>query len=289
MNGSADLSQADDAEGAAGQRKKPGQPLLAPSLQADQQSRPFDSYEQFNADEPYSSYEDAAFRRARNRSPSSRAFLFVMLTALNTTVASILSVIITLGVVRRDRSDVEPQYTPAVVRSEPTTTPVAIQRINLRPIGSPDQPLRLEPHKAAQLSLQFEPEEAAKEPFILALSNAPAGTTLSGATQISSDTWFLSASSANRLEIALPEPSTSVFEITLVLRHTDGLLAAQTKAWIAVPPPAGQLPADLNIDDAAAKDLAAQELFEEFVKWSHRAPGAPNRKRGPGHRGKTGL
>jgi hypothetical protein len=48
-----------------------------------------------DADELY----DTAFRRARNRTPSSRAFLFVMLTALNTAVASILSVIITLGVV----------------------------------------------------------------------------------------------------------------------------------------------------------------------------------------------
>jgi hypothetical protein len=226
------------------------------TLQADQQRRPFDSYERFDTDEPYNSYEDAAFRRARNRTPSSRAFLFVMLTALNTTVASILSVIITLGVVRRD---VQPQDAPVVVRSEPTTPHIAIQRINPGPIGSPNQPLRLEPHKPAKLSLQIEPEEAANEPFILALSNAPAGTMLSGATQIGSDTWFLSPSSADRLEIALPEWSFSVFEITLVLRHTDGLVAAQTKAWIAVPPPA-----------------EATQLFEEFLKWKRRATGAPN-------------
>jgi hypothetical protein len=211
-----------------------------------------------DADEPYDYYEDAAFRRARNRTPSSRAFLFVIVTALNTTVASILSVIVTLGVVRQERSDVQPQDAPVVVRSEPTTPHVAIQRINLGPIGSPNRPLRLEPHKPAQLSLQIEPEEAANEPFILTLSNAPAGTMLSGATQISLDTWLLSPNSADTLEIALPEWSTSVFEITLVLRRTDGLVAARTKAWIAVPPPAGRLAADPKIGAATAKDLVAR-------------------------------
>jgi hypothetical protein len=272
MNRSADLSQAEDAERHLGQRKEPGRPpLVSYAPQADQQRRPFDSYERFDADEPYDSYGDAAFRRARNRTPSSRAFLFVMLTALNTTVASILSVIITLGVVRRERSDVQPQEAPVVVRSEPMTPHVAIQRINLGPIGSPDLPLRLEPHKPAQLSLQIEPEAAANEPFILALSNAPAGTMLSGATQISSDTWFLSPSSADRLEIALPEWSTSVFEISLVLRHTDGSVAAQNKAWIAVPPPA-----------------EVGQLFEEFLKWTRRSTGVPNAERHSGQRKKPG-
>ena len=231
--------------------------------QADQQSRPFEPYERFDPGEPYDPYDYAAFHRARNRTPNSKAFLFVMLTALNTTVASILSVIITLGVVRREQSDAQPRLTPAVVRSEPTTpSHAAIRRINLGPIGSPDQPLRLEPHKPAQLSLRIEPEEAANEPFILALSNAPAGTILSGATQISSDTWFLSPSSAGRLEIALPEWSTAVFEINLVLRYTDGLVAAQTKAWITVPPP----------EDQASE---GEVLFEQFLGWSRRkrAPG----------------
>lgn len=255
MSRSADLSQGEDAEGHLGQRKRPGHPpLVSYTSQPDQQRRPFNSYERFDADETYDTYEYAAFRRARNGTPSSRAFLFVMLTALNTTVASILSVIITLGVVRRDRTDVQPQDAAAVVRSEPTTPHVATQRINLAPIGSPSQPLRLEPHKPAQLSLQIEPEEAANEPFILALSNAPAGTMLSGATQISSDTWLLSPGSADRLAISLAEWSTSVFEITLVLRHTDGVVAAQTEAWIAVPPPEGRL------------------LYEGFLKWTRRAP-----------------
>jgi hypothetical protein len=89
---------------------------------------------------------------------------------------------------------------------------------------------------------------------------------------ISSDTWFSSPSSADRLEIALPEWSTSVFEITLVLRHTDGLVAAQTKAWIAVPRP-GE---------------AGRQLFEEFLKWTRRATGAPKAEGHLGQRKKPG-
>jgi TPR repeat protein len=81
---------------------------------------------------------------------------------------------------------------------------------------------------------------------------------LSGATQISSDTWFLSPGSAERLEIALPEWSTSVFEIAVTLRRTNGLIAAQTKAWIAVPPPPSRLPASPKIGDATARDLVAR-------------------------------
>jgi transcriptional regulator with XRE-family HTH domain len=255
-------SQAEDAEKDLGLRERPGQPSHSsphtprgPSPQADQQSRPFDAY------------EGAALHRARNGAPSISPWLFVMATALNTMVASILAVIITLGVVKQERSDVQPRDAPlasayarpaVVVRSETTAPNVAFQQINLGPIVSPNQPLRLEPRKPAQLSLHIEPEEAANEPFILALSDAPAGTMLSGATQISSDTWFLSPGSAGRLEIALPEWSTSVFEITIVLRRTNGLVAAQTKAWIAVPPPPSRLPAGPKIGEATAKDLVAR-------------------------------
>src|SRR5260221_1473145 len=212
MNRFGEPSPAIDPEKLLGLREKPGQPphssphAQRPSPQADQQNAPFDSY------------EGAALHRARTGPPSISRWLFVMATALNTMVASILAVIITLGVVKQERSDVQPRDAPlasayarpaVVVRSETTAPNVAFQQINLRPIGAPNQPLRLEPQRPAQLSLPIEPEEAANEPFILALSGAPPGTLLSGATQISSDTWFLSPGSANRLEIALPEWSTS--------------------------------------------------------------------------------
>jgi TPR repeat protein len=56
-----------------------------------------------------------------------------------------------------------------------------------------------------------------------------------------------------------------VFEITIVLRRTTGLLAAQTKAWITVPPPAGPEATVLKTDDIAAKELLekANRLLEK--------------------------
>jgi hypothetical protein len=191
MNRSAEPSPAVDPEKLFGLREKPGHPPYpsphaprGPSPQAEQQNAPFDAY------------EGAALKRARNRAPSISPWLFVMATALNTMVASILAVIITLGVVRQERSDVRSDVQPrdaalastyarpaVVVRSETAAPNVALQQISLRPVGSPNQPLRLEPQKPAQLSLLIEPEEAANESFILALSGAPAGTVLSGATR----------------------------------------------------------------------------------------------------------
>jgi hypothetical protein len=271
MNRSAEPSPAVDTERLFGLRDRPGHlpnssphAPRGPSPQAEQQNAPFDSY------------EGAALKRARSRVPSISPWLFVMATAINTMVASILAVIITLGVVRQERSDVQPRDAvlasayarPAVVvRSETAAPNVALQQISLQPVGSPNQPLRLEPQKPAQLSLQIEPEEAANEPFILALSGAPPGTLLSGATQISSDTWFLPSGSADRLEIALPEWSTSVLEIAITLRRTNGLIAAQTKAWIEVPPPPSRLPvpASPKIGEATARDLVgrADRLLEK--------------------------
>jgi len=195
-------------------------------------------------------------------------WLFVMATALNTMVAAVLAVFITLGVVRQERTDSQRELPSASaymrpatgVGSEPTQSFGASQAIDLRPIGSPSQPLRLEAQKPARLPLQILPEEAAREPFILVLSGAPAGTNVFGAAQIGADTWFLSPGSATRIEIALPEWSTSVFEIAMALRRTNGVVAAQTKAWIAVPPPGSGSPgaAGPRIDADAAKDLLAK-------------------------------
>jgi hypothetical protein len=208
----------------------------------------------------------AATRRAVSRHQSINPWLFVMATALNTMVAAVLAVIITLGVVRQERADSparEMTLASALSRpalgtaSEPTPLGAA-QPIELGPIGSPDQPLRLEAQKPARLPLRIQPDEAAREPFILVLSGAPVGTTLSGAARMGSDTWFLSPGSASRLEIALPEWSSAVFEITIALRRTNGAVAAQAKAWIAVPPPASQEAAGSRLDGAAAKDMLSK-------------------------------
>jgi len=265
MNRSAQPSQARDTEKHLGLREKPrlssyssySSPPRGPSPQAEEQSRSFDSY------------EGAALKRAHSRVPSVNGWLFVMAIAVTTMVASMLAVIIPIpvGVVRQEPSDVPPRDAapasalarPAVeVRGETIVPNVIFEQINVGPIGSPDQPLRLEPHRLAQLSLQMQPQEASNEPFILALSGAPAGTILSGATQMSSDTWFLPPGSADRLEIALPEWSTPMIEIAMVLRRTNGMIAAQTTAWIAVSPPVSRLPASPSIDEAAAKDLLAR-------------------------------
>jgi hypothetical protein len=205
---------------------------------------------------PLESHEGAALVRAHSRAPGISPWLFVIATALNTTVASTLAVIITLGL-NQDRSG-DPRD---AARTQPfgaargPSADGAFQQISLQPVGSPDQPLQLEPQRPARLPLQILPQEAANEPFILALSGAPPGTILFGADRISSDSWFLSPGAANRLEIVLPEWSTSVFEIAVALRRTNGQAAAQARAWIVVPPPGGMPSASLKMDEAAAREL----------------------------------
>jgi hypothetical protein len=210
----------------------------------------------------------AAPAPAPGRRPSISPGLFVMAMALNTMVAAALAVIITLGVVRQqeptDGATREMALASATSLPASDATPqiAGTPAIELRPIGSPGAPLRLQAQRSAPLPLQMAPEDAAREPFILALSGAPAGTTLSGADRIGSDTWFLSPGAASHIEIVMPEWSTSVFEITMALRGINGVVAAQAKAWIAVPPPAGPdaVAAETGgkIDETAAKDMQAR-------------------------------
>src|SRR5215469_4085325 len=244
MNDSTKPSHAADAENQLGRPEQPAHPSWARTLgepllpEADYRNRPFDPNLTVAVPQPPS------------RAPGISPWLFVMATALNTMVASVLAVIITLGVVRQERADSLPRDAaltsasarPAVGVRETTTPSATLQQISVPSIGSPNQPLRLEPRRPTPLALQIRPAEAANDPFILTLSGAPPGTILSGAIQMSSDTWFLSPGSANLLEITLPEWSTSVFEMTIALRRTNGLMAAQTKAWLAVPPPASRSP-----------------------------------------------
>jgi hypothetical protein len=209
-------------------------------------------------------YPGAAVMRARGNQPGISPWLFVMATALNTMVAAVLAVIITLGVVRQDRTDNPPRESAPMAAAYAKTVGsggVPIQlvamgyTVDLRPIGSPDQPLRLAPRKPARLPLQIQPDDAAREPFILVLAGAPPGTTLSGATRIGSDTWFLPPGAASMLEITVPEWSTAPFEVVMELRRMNGAPAAQAKAWIAVPPPATPEAAWAKADDGAAKEL----------------------------------
>ena len=221
---------------------------------------------------PRSEYRDERLdppdMRTRSRPASINPWLFVMATALNTMVAAVLAVIITLGVVRQERTDSQhaelaatsvSSSSKAVAGVESTQLTTAPQAIELRSIGSPNQPLQLELQKPAPLPLQIKPEGAAHQPFILVLNGLPVGTVLSGAVQIGSDSWYLTPDSASQITIALPEWSTSVFEITVTLRRTNGMIAAQSKAWIAVPPPASlEAAGPPKMEDSKVRELMAK-------------------------------
>jgi hypothetical protein len=182
------------------------------------------------------------------RSPSIMGpWLFVLATALNTIVAAVLAVLITLGVVRQGPGqDPTLAALPATARPAAAETPAPekpaqiltlMPAIDVRPIGSPNDPLRLQAMTPAKLPLQIQPAEAQRETFLLVLAGLPAKAVLSGADRIGSDTWLLGPDAAGRLELTVPEWSTSLLEIDIELRRTSGAIAARTKAWIEVPPP----------------------------------------------------
>ncbi len=56
----------------------------------------------------------------------------------------------------------------------------------------------------------------------------------------------------------MPEWSSTPFEVAIELRRTNGQVAGQTKAWLAVPPPAGAEATGAASDRPAAKDLVTQ-------------------------------
>lgn len=188
--------------------------------------------------------------QARNSSTLS-PWLFVLATALNTIVAAVLAVLITLGVVRQepprggealaaavgDPRGASMNMAATLPPRDSAPVPTLSRSIELQPIGSPDRPLRLQARVPAQLPLQIQPEEAQQETFILVLSGLPAKVSLSGADRIGSDSWLLPPDSITKLAITMPEWSASLMEVGVELRRTTGAVVARTKAWIAVPPP----------------------------------------------------
>jgi hypothetical protein len=214
------------------------------------------------ADSRYDPANGPALLRSRRANPGINPWLFVMATALNTMVAAVLAVIITLGVVNKDRPEAQSSMAAVAATGPrsgfPGEAAIGTQPLSLRPIGSPTQPLRLEARRPARLPLQIQPEQAAFEPFIVVLSGAPAGTTLSGATRLGADSWFLPSGSAGALDVTLPEWSSTPFEVTIELRRTNGQVAGQTRAWLAVPPPGGTEATGTTGDQGAAKELLTQ-------------------------------
>jgi hypothetical protein len=213
---------------------------------------------------PALDYEGAALARSRNgRGPTFGPWMFVLATTLNTTVATVISVVVTITLMNREQQRFMEMPTAAMMPRqsvgfglEPASASAVPQYIYLRPIGSPDRPLQLQPQRPALLPLQITPEEGANEPYIITLTGAPQGTMLFGPNRISTDAWFLPPGGASRVEIALPEWSAQVFEITIGLRRPNGLVAAQTKAYVSVSPPVAT--AFPPADEATARNLMAR-------------------------------
>ena len=202
---------------------------------------------------------------ARPRNSALSPWLFVLATALNTIVAAVLAVLITLGVVRQaPPRDVVAAKTPsrAADFATPTTTPTGppqqlmslTRAVELLPIGAPDRPLRLQALKAARLPLQIQPEDAQGEAFILVLSGLPAKSSLSGAERMGSDSWLVAPGTIGKLDITMAEWSNAPLEVRVELRRTNGAIAAQTKAWLSVPPP--QIESSQPADPNVLKELA---------------------------------
>ena len=227
-------------------------PLEVPEQQA--VLRPGADYQQSWPSQPHSEMQEGTHSRGSSVSP----WIFVLATALNTIVAAVLAVLITLGVVQQGRNAPSVAKGPSnsdVRAAAPSQSLMTLTRaIELESIGSPDRPLRLQPQKPARLPLQVQPEEAQQETFILVLSGLPPKSQLSGAERIGSDAWLVPPDALGRLELMLPEWSASIIEVGIELRRTSGAVASRAKAWLSVPPPqmAG---ATAKLNPAAATEL----------------------------------
>jgi hypothetical protein len=190
-------------------------------------------------------------------------WLFIAATTVNTIVAAVMAVVITLGVSRRETPPPEAEKVAVVVRPAAETQPErpAPRPLELLPVGSPGEPLRLEALKPARLPFEVRPEESVQDSFTLRLTGLPPNATISGAIPLDTDSWRLPPGALQRLEITVPEWSATVFEVGVELRRTNGEVAARTKLWLAVPPP--PTPTGAALDEAELKNLVrtGDQLF----------------------------
>jgi Sel1 repeat-containing protein len=185
-------------------------------------------------------------------------WVFVVATAVNTVIAAVLAVAITLGMARRDQPPAAAEkVAPAPATFRPAAAPPrpepVLRHVELLPVGSPGEPLRMEALKPARLPLKVRPLEALQEGYILILSGLPANTALSGAARMGADSWLLSPGALQQLEIVLPEWSASTIEVRAELRRTNGAVVAQSRLWLAVPPP--PTPQATALSESAIKDM----------------------------------
>jgi len=180
-------------------------------------------------------------------------WMFVLATAVNTVVAAVLAIVITLGVARRDTAAIDTDKGAAAAKAEAKAEPAVPRPLELRPVGSAKEPMRLEAMKPALLPFQVRPEEAMDESYILVLTGLPPNATISGALRMGTDSWHLPPGALQKLEIVVPEWSATVIEVGVELRRTNGAVAAQSKLWLAVPPP--PTPKGASLDEAALREL----------------------------------
>jgi TPR repeat protein len=180
-------------------------------------------------------------------------WVYIAATAVNTMVAAVLAIVITLGVARRETAPAETEKIAAVVKPAGEAQAEPSRPLELLPVGSPSAPLRLEALKPARLPFEVRPAEAMQDSYILLLTGLPPNTTLSGASPMGANSWHVPPGALQRLEIVVPEWSATVFEVGVELRRTNGAVAARSKLWLAVPPPPS--PTGVSLDEAALKEL----------------------------------
>lgn len=185
-------------------------------------------------------------------------WVFVVATAVNTVIAAALAAAITLGMARRDQPPAAAEkvamgQVPFRLAAEPPRFDPPLRQVELLPVGTRNEPLLLEALKPARLPLQVRPLEAVQESYILILSGLPANTALSGAARMGADSWLLSPGALQQIEIVVPEWSASTIEVRAELRRTNGAVVAQSKLWLAVPPP--PTPQGTALSERAINDM----------------------------------
>ena len=170
-------------------------------------------------------------------------WIFLFATTLNTVVVAALAALV-VSMLRQDLAGPgqiqKPTYQPPPASNYSTAT---LQRtIEIARIGTPDNPLRLEEGRPAQLPLRISPESAAAESYFLVLYGLPSTTILTGVNRIGSDSWLLPANASDKIGITVANPSNEATPFAIQLRHLNGSVAAETEGWLVVSKPAVETP-----------------------------------------------
>lgn len=204
---------------------------------------------------------------------------FVLATGLNTVVAAVLAIFITLQAMDADGASVAQEFWQRVTSAQegtgaasaevPTSVSVpepATSVFQLAQLGSAEAPLRFEPQRPSPFPLRLEPPDAERDAYILVLSGLPDGSRLTGADQIGADNWLLAPGGVDALRLTIPALAGPAIEVGIELRRPNGMVAATSTAWLttiapvtareAAPPRPEAKPAE--IDRAAVSQASEQ-------------------------------